>query len=47
VVTAGVLYSLSVEDFQRMLEGMARLSSQAVMDHLRSDLREVREDRRG
>jgi len=47
VVTAGALYSQSVEDFERMLRGMARLSSEAVMDHLRSDLREVREDRRG
>jgi len=46
VVTAGALYAQSVDDFRRMLEGMARLSSEAVMDHLRSDLREVREDGR-
>lgn len=43
VVAAGVLYSLSVEDFQGMLENMADLSTQAVMDRLRSDLREIRE----
>ncbi len=46
VVTAGALYTLSVSDFERMLEEMADLSSRAVLDHLRSDLREVRENQR-
>jgi hypothetical protein len=46
VVTAGALYTLSVSDFEGMLQDMADLSSRAVLDHLRSDLREVREDRR-
>lgn len=46
VVTAGALYTLSVSDFERMLEDMADLSSRAVLDRLRSDLREVRENQR-
>ncbi len=46
VVTAGALYTLSVDDFERMLQDMANLSSRAVLDRLRSDLRDVREHQR-
>lgn len=46
-VTAGVLSSLSVEDFRRVLERLADFSSDAVTDQLRSDLREMRRERRG
>lgn len=42
-VTAGVLSSLSVEDFERILRQVVGVSADAVTDRLRSDLREARE----
>lgn len=46
VVTAGALSRLSVRDFRRVLEGLADLSSDAVANQLREDLREARRERR-
>ena len=41
-ITAGSLMTVSVEDFQRVLERLADLSSDAVTNELREELREVR-----
>jgi hypothetical protein len=42
IVTAGVLTTVSVDDFERMLENLSDLASDAVTDRLRKDLRGVR-----
>lgn len=42
-VTAGVLSSLGVDDFERILRQVVEVSADAVTDRLRSDLREARE----
>ena len=41
-VTAGTLMTVSVEDFQRVLERLADLSSDLVTNELREELRDVR-----
>lgn len=45
-VTAGVLETLSVEDFERILGRLVTFSSDVLTDELRDELREVRRDRR-
>lgn len=45
-VTAGVLETLSVEDFERILGRLVTFSSDVLTDELRQELREVRRDRR-
>lgn len=44
-LTAGALYTLTDEEFGGVLENVAAQTAQAVVDRLRSDLREAREDR--
>lgn len=44
-ITAGTLMTVSVEDFERVLERLADLSSDVVTNELREALREVRRDR--
>lgn len=44
-ITAGSLMSVSVEDFQRVLERLADLSSDLVTNELREELRDVRRNR--
>lgn len=46
VVTAGSLMTVSVEDFQRVLERLADMSSDVVTNKLRGELRDVRRDAR-
>lgn len=46
IVTAGVLTTLSVEDFRRSLEGLTDFTSDYITNRLRADLRDVRDDRR-
>lgn len=44
IFTAGGLTRISVSDFERILEGLADVSADAVTDQLREDLREARRD---
>lgn len=44
IVTAGGLTRVSVDDFRRILRGLADVSADAVADQLREDLREARRE---
>jgi len=46
ILTAGGLARISVEDFRRILEGLADFSADAVTEELREDLRDVRREGR-
>ena len=43
VITAGVLNTVTVADFQRALEQLADFSSDAISERLREELRDARE----
>lgn len=45
ILTAGGLARISVDEFERILQGLADVSADAVTDQLREDLRDVRRDR--
>lgn len=47
LATAAMLGSLSVDEFERVLQRLAEYSAHVITDELREDLRKVRRERRG